>query len=402
MGIIDRILLKNEPKKEARKTTKVNIQQTSDTLTRKDIGMWRRAWQQAINVDNPNRKPLLDIYRDIEADLHVTGCITQRTLMVMSKTFKMVGFDGVEHPELLPIFDSVWFKDFIKGALSSIYWGTTLMELGDIVEVNGSKSFSYCNIVPRKHVVPEFTRIVRDKNDAWQSGEDYTQSPLADWVVEIGKRDDLGLLCKIAPSAIGKKNMISFWNTYGEVFGMPMRIAKTSNTTQDNLDKLEEMLREAGSSMYMVSSSDDTIEFVENAKSDAYNVYNQLIDRVNSEISKAIIGQTMTIEDGSSLSQSQTHLEVLGNIITSDCDMIRDVVNDKLLPLMRQKGFPLEGIRFEWDFSEDYTAEQQLAYEQMLLANFDCDPQYFQDKYGVKINGKKDNGFNLSHGSFFD
>ena len=53
-------------KKDARsfKKTVMELQRTTDSLTRKDIGDWRQAWQRAINIDNPNRQFLYDIYRE--------------------------------------------------------------------------------------------------------------------------------------------------------------------------------------------------------------------------------------------------------------------------------------------------------------------------------------------------
>ena len=58
----------------------------------------------------------------------------------------------------------------------------------------------------------------------------------------------------------------------------------------------------------------------------------------------------MTIEDGSSLSQSETHLEVFQNLVESDCDMLRDIVNNQLIPRMVRHGFPVKGLRFDWDY----------------------------------------------------
>ena len=68
-------LAKNEAQRF--KKTVMELQRTTDSLTRKDIGDWRNAWQLAINVDNPNRQRLYDIYRDVEVDLHLSGCIQQ-------------------------------------------------------------------------------------------------------------------------------------------------------------------------------------------------------------------------------------------------------------------------------------------------------------------------------------
>jgi len=98
----------------------------------------------------------------------------------------------------------------------------------------------------------------------------------------------------------------------------------------------------------------------------------------------------MTIDNGSSLSQSEVHLKVLNNLIDADADMLRDTVNHKLIPFLIVHGFPLQGCRFEWDEYPDYSPEQQLEIERMLLDNYEIDPQYFAEKYNVKILGKKE------------
>ena len=60
------------------KDMSVKIQLYTEALTRRDLADWRRAWQMAINVDFPNRTRLLNLYTDVDADLHLTGCVQQR------------------------------------------------------------------------------------------------------------------------------------------------------------------------------------------------------------------------------------------------------------------------------------------------------------------------------------
>ena len=79
-----------------------------------------------------------------------------------------------------------------------------------------------------------------------------------------------------------------------------------------------------------------------------------------------------------SLSQSETHLEVFQNLVESDCDMLRDIVNNQLIPRMVRHGFPVKGLRFDWDYSIDYTPEQQKAYEEMVLQHYKVKPQYLR------------------------
>ena len=52
----------------------------------------------------------------------------------------------------------------------------------------------------------------------------------------------------------------------GEIFGMPMRIARTTSRDQKEIDRLDKMLREAGTALSMVAGMETEIEFVESGK----------------------------------------------------------------------------------------------------------------------------------------
>mgnify|MGYP007110310767 FL=1 len=51
-------LAKESDRKRVQKMV-IQLQRTTDALTRKDIKNWRDAWQMAINVDSPNRQLLI-------------------------------------------------------------------------------------------------------------------------------------------------------------------------------------------------------------------------------------------------------------------------------------------------------------------------------------------------------
>lgn len=374
---------------EFRKTV-VELQRTTDALIRRDMGDWRRAWQLAINVENPNRRPLYDIYRDVDIDLHLSGCIQQREGFVLARSFKLTDENGEEDGEAVKYFNTAWFKQLMKYCLEANYWGHSLIELGDITaDINGRMTYDGVRLIPRKHVIPEYGRIITDLGQDWRCGLEYRKPPLSGWYIEVGQPESLGLYLKAATQTIPKKNALAFWDTFAEIFGMPMRIARTTTRDDKELAKMERMMSEMGTEGWGIFQEGTNIEVVESTKGDAFNVYDRRIDRANSELSKLVIGQTMTIEDGSSLSQSETHLEVFENIIESDCDTVRDIVNNQLLPIMVRHGFPLEGVRFDWDYSEDYTPEQQVAYERLVLDNFEVEPAYFEKKYNMPVGERR-------------
>ena len=91
-------LAKSSDRKRIKKMV-IELQRTTDALTRRDIADWRNAWQMAINVDSPNRQRLYDIYRDVDIDLHLSGCVRQRVGFVMAKSFKLVDAKGNENEE---------------------------------------------------------------------------------------------------------------------------------------------------------------------------------------------------------------------------------------------------------------------------------------------------------------
>lgn len=386
-------LAKETDRKRARSIV-VSLQRTTDALTRKDIADWRKAWQMAINVENPNRQYLYDIYRDVDVDLHLSGCVEQRKGFVMSRSFKMVNASGEEDKEALHFFDQSWFKQLVRFCLEANYWGHSLIELGDIAkDGDGCVCYSGVRLIPRKHVIPEYGRCVINVGDDWHSGVDYHQPPYIDWLIEAGDPSSLGLYLKAATQTIPKKNALAFWDSFAEIFGMPMRVAKTTTRDEKERKRIEGILRDGAHNLAMLLGSETDIQFVESTKGDAFNVYDKRIDRANSELSKLVIGQTMTIEDGSSLSQSQTHLKVFENLVEADRDMLRDIINNQLIPRMVKHGFPIKGLHFEWDYAVDYTPDQQRNYETMIADRYEVDPSYFADKYGMPVGERRNEMF---------
>ena len=374
---------------KSRQGTKLTAQlmQQTDSLTKKDIATWRQAWQMAIGIDNPKRGVLYDIYTDCLVDLHLSGCIGQRKGKTLQKDFLIVGKDGKKNEQATAIFRKEWFLDFIDIALDSRFWGHSLIQLGDIVRDDDGLRFNGVDLVPRKHVCPEFGVVLREASDDPKDGISYKEGDFANWCIEVGKPRDLGLLLKCAPACISKKNMLAFWDMFGEIFGAPMRVARTNTQDAAERSRIEKSLDNMGAAFWALFPEGTDIEIKESSRGDAYNVYDKRVDRCNSELSKGTLMQTMTIDSGSSLSQSETHLEIFEDVIAADARFIAYVVNDKLIPLMIKHGFPLKGLSFEWDNTATFIPAEQREMERMLLQYYNIDPQYFIDKYNIQITG---------------
>lgn len=385
-------------KKRKRKSLVMMLNQQTQSLSKQDTARWRRAWAAALNIDNPRRGALYAIYGDVLVDLHLTGCISQRFGKTLLKSFVIKDDQGNEDKEAGKIFESQWFYHFLLRALESTMWGHSLIQLGDVIsDPQGIMKYSDVELVPRVHVIPEYGVIVRERSDSWEQGFSFREGSLADWCVEVGDPHDLGLLLKCAPQALSKKSVTTYWDVFGEIFGMPMRVATTTSQNPSDRKAIEVMLEELGAAGWALFPEGTTIEIKESTRGDAYNVYDKRILLANSEISKGVLGQTMTIDNGSSHSQSETHLEVFENICAADAKLIKYVINDSLIPKMIKHGFPLQGRVFDWDDAATYSPAEQRELERMLLQYFDIDPQYFIDKYKIPILGQKQ-----PSGAFFE
>ena len=114
------------------RTIAISVQRQSESLTRQEINNWRTGWQQALDVENPTRVRLYDVYRDTAIDGHLSGAIGQINGFVKARSFKIMKGEK-EDEELKKIFDSIWFKTLMGFYFEARYWGHSLVQLGDVI-----------------------------------------------------------------------------------------------------------------------------------------------------------------------------------------------------------------------------------------------------------------------------
>lgn len=369
----------------------IDLVKMTQNLTKKDIKGWRMAWQRAISVEHPNRNELYRHYTDAMINLHLEGAVSQRKNKVLLKKFRIIDPSTKEEKEELTLLlRSPWFGEWMSIALDSIYYGYSLIQFGDVIKTGNKIGFANVELVPREHVIPEYSRIVKYASDHWQRGVDFTQPPLSNWCMGIGRKDNLGLLLKLVPQTISIRHMEAFWDQFGEIFGMPIRIAKSSARGSKERSQIEEMLSKMGAAAWGLFPDGTDIEIKETTRGDAFNVYDKRIERAEKSISKGLLGQTMTIDDGSSRAQGEVHLEVRNDIIKTDETFIANLVNYMLIPFCNMHGFPFGNNEFEFTEITEFTPQEQVNIETMLLNNFEIDAAYFQKKYNVPVGNRRD------------
>jgi phage gp29-like protein len=161
---------------------------------------------------------------------------------------------------------------------------------------------------------------------------------------------DTGILGKAAKYILFKDNALSNWSEWAEVFGMDKRIGYT-NTQGIDRQNFITALRDMGANAYGVFTADDKIEYLGTNRTDAYQVYLELIRYTDAQTSKLVFGQDVVSNETGKL--KGTVGENIANMYgDNDARFVAGLVNSRLKPLMENLGFDFQGCYFKWDSTE--------------------------------------------------
>ena len=354
--------------------------------SRKDIDKWRKASTLALHPQNPRRDLLMDLYHDLMTDGHLMSQLSLRKSATLNTNFHVLSAGEMDE-EKTRLFSSRWFYDLLEHLLDTLFYGHTLLELSSF-----SSEGLTIDLIPRAHVVPQTRQIITDLSRADQRFS-YDQVGYAPYLLEAGKKESLGLLHAIVPNLIWKRNIMQSWAEFCERFGIPMVTATTLRQTDEALENVESMLQQLGEAAYAVFPEGTHIDFKEANRTDAYQVFNAKIERNNEEVSKALLGGTMLSDNGSSRSQSEVHERNLEKrLAIADRRHITFIVNDQLIPLLIQNGYPLtkEDV-FTFNVAQEIEiTEHWNMVRDMLSAGYEVDEKWMSTTFNVPLTGKKE------------
>lgn len=351
-----------------------------------DMQDWQMAYNMATNVQRPDRTRLLDLYDSILVDSHLASTMESRVLRVQRSRFRLLK-GGTAQPDLLPLFQQQWFEDFLQYVAEAVFRGFTLIELGALAKPG--ELLDVHRIDPR-NVLPWTGQVVRQQGQ--DTGYAFREPPLSSYLIEVGRADDLGLLASVAPVAIVKKYAVGSWSDYVHKYGIPPRWVKTNSRDVRRFKQLETMMQNMLSSAYGVIEGDEEIQIMPTPGTDAHKVFDELISRMNSEISKRILGQDGT-SDNKDASGTYGSLKVLQGVAEdrhqADKASAAYIINNELFPRLINLGYPLQGVRFEWDALQDLGPMELVDAVSKLGMVFDIDPKHVEERTGIKILGAR-------------
>lgn len=367
-----------------RKTEQSKLVDTAGTQQLYRITQDVRKWRDAVNIaestNNPNRTELIRLYNDIVLDPHLTALMQSRKNKILSKEWNFYDAKGEEIEELEHIVKHPWFVKTLEFALDSIFYGYSLIQFGDVI----NDTFTSCELVPREYVSPEGQKVKPTPNSAWNDGKPFTERPYSDWCLFVGDKKDLGLLCKASPTVIYKKFVTSNWSEFAEMFGMPYRIGKTNINDAQSFANMKRAVHSVGSNASAVIDVDDVIQFVEAAKGDSFNVYDKFIERMNSELSKLIVGQTGTTDMGKNRGSDDVHQNVADEYGARDQWYLESFINTRFIPFLQNLGFAIpKGASCKVEKEDDFEVKELAKLTTDLLKFGTVDEDYILKTFGI-------------------
>jgi len=366
-----------------------NIVPKATSRLRLDVAVWKSALSMAENPDNQKMYPLHNLYKEIKIDARLTSQIQNRKLKTTGSGFVIKNLKGDVDDEITATLSkNDFFNTIISHLWDSITDGHTLLEFNYPID-------SYtCSLIPRQNVVPVTGMVLKDYTDdkgiLYREAKEY-----GNWIVEINRDGDLGLLNKAVPHVIFKRFAQSCWSELCEIYGIPPRVMKTNTADTVALNRAEKMMQDMGAAAWFIIDDTENVEFA-TATSTNGEVYENLIKLCNEEISLLISGVVLGQDSKyGSNSKETASISVLDDVVNADKRMIEQYMQDKIMPALYLIGFvPSADLVFAWDqvtnIAELWTRTKE------ILPYKNVDDEWIRTKFGIEITGDRQQAQQLS------
>lgn len=367
-----------------------------------DVAEWRACATEAELAYYPHRVRMQRMFIDTILNGHVESAMEMRKDLTILRGYKFVNGNGEENEDLKKMFEKfTWFNDFLNYCLDAIFFGYSLISLGDIIDgnMNGVTTVRRWNVSPDREIVTSLIYSLNGQSwndELYKPWHIYVKTPSKTGVGNCG----YGLLYTIALYEIIMRNLLGFNGDFVELYSQPYRVGKTAKTTESERAEMEAALRNMGSAGYAVIDPNDEIEFLETALGGTgWKGYENLEMRCQKIVSKIVLGHADAMDSvpgklGSGSNEDNPVAKALANKQTKDGKFIMPIVNNELIPRLKELGFNIPD-GWKWELVNDDEAEEMREREDksnlttaqiaqtMKNAGLQMDAEYFTGRTGI-------------------
>lgn len=317
-----------------------------------DMSAYMMGVKGAENVDFSQRTKLYDIYTDILSDGHLSSVIEKRKAALQCSQIEFRR-NGKPDEKINTVLNSPWFFDFIGDVMDATFWGFSLFQF-----YLDNKGWMNYEMIPRKNYDPVRRILLHREAQTTGTSIDEFKDTLF-----VGKPRSLGKLMDIAPYVIYKRNDMADWAQFCEIFGMPIR-EYTYDAGDDEARNLtvKDMEEQGGMAAFLHPKGSE-LKLIESAgKTGSSDLYKSLYDTCNDEISKIVLGNTLTTQASERGTQALGTVQEKGEKRINQADRIRilNILNYDMTDIFNTFGYNTVGGEFYYVEPKELTATQQM------------------------------------------
>jgi len=343
----------------------------------------------------------MELFEEMEEkDAHLAALLQTRKLAVLSLDYDILPYSqSAGDQEVAAALGEMIFRipnleEAFLDLLDAIGKGFAMSEI--MWEVSGGQArVAELRWIPQKKVT-----FVEDLHPRLLTPEaPWTGVELPPWKViyhrykaRSGSDTRAGVLRVVGYLYLLKNYALKDWAAFNEVFGMPLRLGKYEATASPaDRESLIQAIRSLGSDAAGVISKNTEIEFVSVASrpGGGGNPYQLMAEFCNREMSKAILGQTLTTDTAGATgtyAAARVHAQVRGDLVEADAQSLAQTLREHVIK-------PLVGFNFGWDrpvpwFRFKYEAEEDLktlseVYGNLAAMGVPLSVEHVAERFGI-------------------
>lgn len=204
-----------------------------------------------------------------------------------------------------------------------------------------------------------------------------------------GHTSRAGILRVVAWMYLFKNYDVKDWVSFAEIYGLPLRLGKYApGSSQKDQDELMAALVQIGADAAGIIPEGTSIEFITTERSASTDLYERLARYCDEQISKAVLGQTLTSDSGGgSYAQSKTHNDVRHDLNVADCKALASTLRrDLIRPLClfnfgEDRRIPY--VRFDCEEAEDLEQAANVLATLIERAGLRVPTSYLYKKFSI-------------------
>lgn len=382
----------NKQNKDNKDTKAVKVQPINITVSNinrraSEIKVWKQALNNFSSLSNPNRVLFYDLIEDIILDGQIEATWSKR-VDAIGNTPLVFSRNGKQDEEINKLLSSPDMINLVKDIHSTVAYGYTLIQIKNILFSEQEEQYYIdYEVINRKHVHPEkdFECVSIQQNQATKDFL-YKEKPLSDYMMYMGQATDKGLLFKAAQYVIYKRGGFGDWAQFTECFGMPFREMTYDEFDEATRIKMEKLLQEWGALGYMLHPKNSELK-LHTASNAGDCPYPDLIAVCDASISKCILGNTLTTEQGRSGTQAlgNVHMQVEESKQLSDMRFILSVLNTQFKAILKRFGFNVQDGNIWFETPKKDWAKMQIKWNVIsgIASRVPVSDEYIYEEFDI-------------------